>query len=280
MPSSEPPSGTDDFAARDIVGVVADWQTYKNLLYLFLAFLLGFLYMMVVTFGLAFGAILSVFLIGIGILVVTVALCRVLARFERWLANALLAVDLEPAADVDTSATGVWAKSKAYLDAASTWRGTGFLLLKFWIGIVGLILVALFVSSLSVLTAPLRYPLEVEFVTINDEPIAWTIDSLPEAILAVPIGLVVAIVLLHIVNAFAYVCGRIAEALLGETATSAGSKSTTTSSESPGTGTELPVDSWTTTDSEGTTESKAEAVTEPMSDDDSSTDPTDDDRQW
>ena len=75
---------------------------------------------------------------------------------------------------------------------------------------------------LSVLTAPVRYPIEVEFVTIDDEAITWTIDTLPEAILAVPVGLFVAIVPLYVVNAFAYVCERIAEALLGDPTGSAG----------------------------------------------------------
>lgn len=195
------------------LGVVTERQTYRNLLYLVLAFPLGFFYGMVLGFGFVFGLVLSVVIVGVGILLGTVLLARVLATFERWLANALLRLELSEPDDRPESENTL-EKIKAALDAASTWRGLGFLTLKFWVGIVGLLVLIFLVSLFDLLTAPLRYPTTVEFGELNDEPVTWTIDTLPEALLAVPLGVLVVLVLLHVSNGFAYATARMAEALL------------------------------------------------------------------
>ena len=217
MTPSAPSRRDSGYAVGDLYGIVVDGQTYKNLLYLLLAFPLGFAYAMMLGFGLAFGAILSLVVIGFAILIGTVVGSRLLARFERWLANALLGLELRAADDVRSSAaSSPWATIARYLEAPSTWQGLGFLMLKFWVGFVALVVLVLLGTSLSLLTAPFRYPYEVEFVTVNDEPIAWTIETLPEALLAVPVGALLGLAFLHVSNAFASVCGRMAIALLGE----------------------------------------------------------------
>ncbi|ELY45099.1 sensor domain-containing protein [Natronorubrum sulfidifaciens] len=200
-----------------IVGVVVDRQTYKNLCYLGIAFPLAMVYSMLFLLGFGFGTILSMVGVGIVLLVTTVIGARLLAGFERWLANALLAVDLRPADDVDTSATnGPWATLRAYFDAPSTWRGLGFLMVKFWLGFVTIVLLFVFVTAFSLLAVPFRYPHTEEFFTVNDQPIVWTIDTLPEAALAVLLGGVLGLAFFHLSSAFAYVAGRMAVALLGE----------------------------------------------------------------
>lgn len=209
-----------DHSAGDVLGVVADKQTYKNLGYLLLAFPLGIAYHMLLLFGFAFGAILSVLGIGVALILGTIVGSRVLAGFERWLANALLGLDLRSPEDARTSsATGLWSTAKGYLEAASTWRGLGFLMLKLWVGIVGLVLLIALLGTLSVVTAPLHYPYEAELITVNDEAITWTIETLPEALLAVPVGAVLGLVLLHVTNAIGYVVERMALALLDDPAT-------------------------------------------------------------
>lgn len=196
--------------------VLVDAQTYKNLLYLLLAFPLGFLYGMTLGFGFVFGLIATVVVVGIGILIAVVIGSRLAAGLERWLANALLRTSLSPPDDrPDTG--GVLATVKGYLDAPSTWRGLGFLSMKLWVGIVGLLLVFLLWNAVELMTAPLRYPVGIEFGTVNGEPVVWTIDVLPEAALAVPIGVVLGLVVLHLTNGIAYVVERMAVALLDGT---------------------------------------------------------------
>lgn len=205
-----------------VLAPLARGQTYRNLLYLGLAFPLGLAYWIFLSFGLAFGVVLFVVGVGIAILLATVAGARLLARFERWLANRLLGTALEAPAD-RPAADGIWTTIKGYVDAPSTWRGLGFLGLKLWLGIVGFLLLFFLWNSLELVTAPARYPTMIEFGTVNGDPVGWTIDSLPEAIGAIPIGVVLAVVILHLSNAVAYVAERIALALLdGDAAADAG----------------------------------------------------------
>jgi hypothetical protein len=201
---------------RDFVGVVTDRQTYRNLLYLVLAFPLGVLYSMLLTIGFGFGAVLSLVGIGIAILLGTVVAVRGIAVFERSLAEELLGLDLGAPEEVSPT-DGLLSRLRAALEAASTWRALGFLLLKLWIGILGIVLLALLATTISLVTVPLRYPHETELIEVNSQPITWTIDTVPEAGLAVVVGALLSIAVLHLTNAFAYVVRQSARALLGST---------------------------------------------------------------
>ena len=196
------------------VGVVLRRQTYKNLLYLLVAFPLGIIYGSVLTIGLVFGLVFAVVLVGIVVLVGVVIAARGLAGIERWLANALLRVELRAPTDVDATGEGPIHSAKGYLDAPSTWRGLGFLSVKFWIGVVGLVLLVFLVRALELVLTPVRYPSTVEFGELNEQPLVWSIETLPEAGLAAVVGLVGGLVVIHLINGVGYVSEQIAGALL------------------------------------------------------------------
>lgn len=203
-------------AISDALGIVAERRTYSNLIYILLAFPLGMVYYMLISIGVIIGLVLTVFLVGIAVLLGTVLCVRPLASFERWLANALLGLGLSAPADIDETGGGsVGTTIRRYLDAPSTWRGLGFVFIKPVIGIVAVVLFVVLAFALSLVAAPLRYPYEAEFVAVDDEPIVWAIETLPEAALATLLGVSVTVAFLHLTNGYAYVCGRIAEALLG-----------------------------------------------------------------
>lgn len=216
MSKAEDGGRTGRFSPHTVLETVIDSQTYKNVLYMVLAFPLGFAYSLFFGFGFFFGAFLVVLGIGIVILIAAIFGARYFVRFERWLANVLLRLDLH-APDDRPAADSSWQTITGCIDAPSTWRGVGFLLLKFWLGIVGFLLVFILWNAVELITAPLRYPLLIEFGTVNDEPVGWTISTLPEAAIAVPIGIVLGVGVLYVSNGFAYVAERIAVALLGET---------------------------------------------------------------
>jgi len=210
--------GTDARAERTSVvwrflTVPVRGQTYKNLLYLLIALPLGFLYGGLLGFGFIFGIVTLVVGVGVLILLATLGVVRLVAGLERWLANALLRVDLRQPEDL-RSADGLWGTFRAIVDAHSTWRGLGFVTMKLWLGVVGIVLLVFLWSAVELATAPLRYPLTVEFGELNGEPITWSIATLSEAALAVPIGIAAALVLLHVANATAYAAERMAGALL------------------------------------------------------------------
>lgn len=216
MSETEDRIRNEHFSVDTLLGIVIKGQTYKNLLYLVLAFPLGLAYTMFLSLGFFFGVFFFVLGIGIVILIATIAGVRLFTRFERWLANVLLRLDLQ-APDDRPTADNMWSTIRGYLDAPSTWRGLGFVMLKLWLGIVGFLLFFFLWNALELITAPLRYPLMIEFGTVNGEPLGWTISTLPEAAIAVPLGIVLGIIVLHLSNGFAYVSERIAVALVGET---------------------------------------------------------------
>lgn len=189
-------------------------QTYKNLAYLVVGFPLAVFYWAFLGMGLMFGVLLSVVLVGLVVLLLTVLSARVFMRFERWLANRLLTVDIGPSNDVPSRA-GRWSSVRRYLDAPSTWRGLGFISLKFWIGMVGFLLAYAVYQGLSMITTIVRRPVEISFGEVNGEPVVWTVSSLADVAIVVPAGIVVVLIAIHLTNGFAYVAGRMSEALLG-----------------------------------------------------------------
>ncbi|WP_144920000.1 sensor domain-containing protein [Halorubrum salsamenti] len=199
-----------------VVGVLVDGRTYRHLLYLLLAIPLGFLYSMLFSFGFVFGLVLSVVLVGLVILFATLLGARIAAGFERWLANRLLGTDLDRYDDVPADADGAVAGVRKYVDAASTWRGVGFLSLKFFVTALAFVPLVALANGLSLIFAPLRYPYVADFGESNGEPVTWAIDALPEALLAAAVGVVAVLVALHVTNLLAYVCRQMATALLGE----------------------------------------------------------------
>ena len=201
-------------AALPVVGVLADGRTYRHLLYLLVALPIAFVHSGVFTFGVVFGIVLAPVLVGLVVLLATLIAARLLAGFERWLADALLGTDLATPDDLD-EADGAVAGARKYVDAASTWRGLGFLLSKFWVSLFGLVPVILLARGFPLVTAPARYPVTVQFGEVNGEPATWAIETLPEALAAVPLGVAAILVACHLANAAAYAARRMAVALLG-----------------------------------------------------------------
>lgn len=196
-----------------VFGPVRSRRTYANLVYLVLAVPLTMVYWSLFGFGMLFGTLLSVVLVGVLILAVMLLMVRALAGLERWLANALLAVSLEAPNDLTDS--GEAGGLRGYVDAASTWRGFGFLLLKMFLGIVGVMLAYGLIQGVTLLSAVVRRPLDISFGEVNGEPVVWTVETVPETALAMGAGAGLVLFVLHLANGFGYVAERMALALLG-----------------------------------------------------------------
>lgn len=208
-------------SAAGILGVLFRGQTYNTLLYLAVAFPVAVLYGSILATGFLFGLVVTIVGVGLALLVGVVVLARWVAGFERWLANALLNVELTPADDVGpTETNGPLSSVRAYLDAPSTWRGLGFLSLKLWVGTVGVVLLVFLGQAIQLVAAPLRYPYAIEVGEINGNPVELTVGTLPESVLAAVVGIVLCVLLAHILNAVARVVGRTASALLDGSAPS------------------------------------------------------------
>ena len=257
-------------SALPIVGIFADGQTYRNLVYLLLALPLGFLYSTVFSFGFVFGFLLSFVLVGLVILFGTLVIARLFAGFERWLANRLLATALDPYDDIPTHTDGGLASFRKYVDPASTWRGVGFLSLKFFVSMLALVPVLGFAWLLPLIASPVRYPYTAEFGEANGEPVTWAIDTVPESLLAVLVGVVGLIVVFHVTNAIAYVSRRMAIALLGVERTTAAADE---AEPRPGNPTDSPTGGLIDSPTNEPTDSPTNEPTEVAGDSDSPVDP-------
>ena len=113
-------------------GVVARPQTWLNLLYLLLAFPLGLAYFVVLVVGITLGAALAVLIVGLGILLATLAAWRGMAAIERGLARGgARRADRTPP---DRRAAPL-ERILRWLRDPMTWKGLVFVALKFPLGV-------------------------------------------------------------------------------------------------------------------------------------------------
>ncbi|ADD06487.1 uncharacterized protein Nmag_2934 [Natrialba magadii ATCC 43099] len=208
--SDHAPARGGENRLRSFVGVAGEPQTYRNLAYLLLAIPIGIAYQFGLMLGFFGGLILTFMLVGIPILVGTIVGSRYLAELERLLANRLLGTEIQRPGGGPIRGTdaGVLGSLKGIIISEVTWKGVGFLVLRSFLALVVLFLVILggFVS-LALVFAPFSSSTIV---------LGWEIDTLAESLLAVPLGIVLGLVFLHVTNGVARVVGSIATALLGD----------------------------------------------------------------
>ncbi len=221
-------------------GVALERQTYLNLAYLLLAFPLGLSYFVFVTVGLSIGLSLVIILVGIPILAVFVGCALGLAGFERWLTTRMLTVTVEGRTTLEGSRRRdqVW----SLLTHGKTWTSLLYLPVKFVLGLVSFVLVVTsFSTAFSLLVLPLYYGREGLYVGVVSDRAPeihqtlylgwnyllvgveavvtighWQITTLPQALVAAGLGIVLAFATLHALNALARLSGWFAGVMLGD----------------------------------------------------------------
>ena len=112
------------------------------------------------------------------------AATRPLLMFERGLANALLGTSLPPVA-VAPKGEGWFGRLKAYWTDGMTWRGVGYLLTRFPVGLATFVVaVTTYSVALWFLAAPLLAPLGAMDFGF------WEPDTLLEGLAFLPFGVV------------------------------------------------------------------------------------------
>jgi signal transduction histidine kinase len=183
-------------------------QTWRNLAYVLLAFPTGVAYFIVLVVGISTGAALAVVVVGIGILLATLAAWRAMAALERGLARGLLGVAIADPAD-RRDVAGV-ERVRRWLRDPVTWKSLVFVALKFPLGIVslagagclGFVALVMLFAPLIVLATP---------VTIFGWMVTSTGQALPLTLLGIPAVLIV----LHLTNGLAWLWALFARVMLG-----------------------------------------------------------------
>jgi Putative sensor len=175
---------TPDPAWRVALRPLITARGWTSLTHHLLGLPLGTAYFIWLVTGLSTGIGLVITIVGIPLLTLVLAATRPLLMFERGLANALLGTNLPPVA-VAPRAEGWFARLKAYWTDGTTWRGVGYLLARFPIGIATFtIAVTAYSVALWCLAAPLLAPLEAMDLGF------WEPDTVLEGLLFVPFGVV------------------------------------------------------------------------------------------
>ena len=191
----------------EFISVVTERQTYRNLLYLLITSIVGGIYFLGIFFGFTVSAILVFALIGIPLFAVLIIGARGAAAFERRLTNRLLETEIQsPDSEIDPRTEGLRPAFRELFISDTTWKGVGFLAIK---GIIAFLLPVFALlggfTAFALILAPVGEPMIWE---------VWTINTWIESMIAVPLGIALAVSMLHILNGLARVTGIMAESLL------------------------------------------------------------------
>jgi len=237
------PTSAPRYAIRTFFGVVVRGQTYRNLIYLLLAFPLGLFYFTFLIIGFSLSAGLIFALIGIPLLIGMLVAVNLLARAERWLTVQLLRIDIPapaPGQSESPDENGIWERLTAILADRRTWKGLVYLSVKIVTGLVWFVLIVTLLSfAVALLLAPLYYnapggsitlpwaaitadvwiaeltgAIYGSFVSVTIDTSIRVVDTLGEALLTSVAGLVVFFCSLHIFNGAARIAGGFARVML------------------------------------------------------------------
>ena len=218
-------------ALRRVVGAPFRRQTYRNLLYLALAFPLGLGYFVGLVTGSALGVGLLITLVGLPILLLTLSASTLAASLEAWLATHLVGVEASVPAVLRERTLedrlvlpgdGFLDTVRRLLTAPSTWTSVLLVLSKFAFGIVSFVaLVTSGAVTAAMVAAPLVYDSATPSLGLMREATVgaysvgpWVVDTLPEALVVAAGGLGFAVASLNLLNLLARVQARYTAALL------------------------------------------------------------------
>jgi hypothetical protein len=160
---------------------VRGWTTVTHHL---LGLPLGIAYFTWLVTGLATGLGLAITIVGIPILTLVLATVRPLLEAERAMANALLGTDIEPVR-LAPQGEGLWGRFKAYWKDSTTWKGVGYLLARFPVGVFTFsVAVSAYATAGFLISAPIVAPFHAIELGI------WEPDTVLEGLALVPLGLI------------------------------------------------------------------------------------------
>ena len=145
---------------------------------------LGVVYFTWFVTGLSTGLGLFITILGIPVLTGVLASVRPLLAAERGLANSLLGADI-PSAGLAPQGEGWFGRLKAYWTDGPTWRGLGYLVARFPVGLTAFVVaVTAYSAALFLISAPIVAPFDAIELGI------WEPDTWYEGLALVPAGLV------------------------------------------------------------------------------------------
>jgi DNA-binding CsgD family transcriptional regulator len=200
-----------------VLGPVVHYRTYLRAAHLLLLFPLGIAYFTVLVTGFAVGGALIWTLAGPLVLIPLLFLTRWAGDSEAWLVRRVARIELRrPPTRLERGLSArqqIWTR----LIDPSTWTGIVYLFLQFAVGTaVFVALVALYAGCAAFIATPIIVAFSDSHVDLG----SWTLDSIPEALLLVPLGLLGLVLTTHVVLAASALHAAWARLMLGSRARS------------------------------------------------------------
>jgi len=204
-------------AARTFLTAPVRVQTYKRLIYLLLAFPLGLAYFVGFTTGSSMGLSLLVTLVGLPLLLATLAGATAAAGLEAALARTLLDREtptpplLSRPDEWGVDESGYTAAVRRFLGEPTTWTSVALVPLKFVFGLLAFVVVVVGGTTVTMLLfAPVLYDSPAGSYRVG----SYVVSSFPTALALSGLGLVGVLVVCNAWNALAAVGGALTDALL------------------------------------------------------------------
>jgi hypothetical protein len=189
-----------------------DGRTYTSLAYALVALPLGVVGFTVVVTGLSVGIGLLVTLAGVPVLVATLLFTSAFARLQRRLAWSLLDAPMPRSLSRPDSSGGIfWRRLKNLVTHPATRREVVFALLALPLGVIGFTVAT---SIIWLMVAGLVQPVFVALGGVTEFG-WWTVDTIPETMLFVPVSLLFWLVGPRLLLGWGTLTGRAITGLLG-----------------------------------------------------------------
>ncbi len=194
------------------------WRTYANAIYLLIALPLGIAYFVGLIVGFAVGLALAITLIGVPVLLGTVALVSSFAGLERSQARTLVGLEMprsvrEPSIERGT----LWNWARGYVSRAVFWKSLTYLILKLPWGILSFtVVITLGAIGIALLAVPLYAPSLPEGWGLSWGASQTYQPTFLQALALSVVGLGVCMIAARIINLMALVSARIARFMLSD----------------------------------------------------------------
>jgi signal transduction histidine kinase len=192
------------------------WRTYANAFYLLIALPLGIAYFVALVVGFAVGLALAITLIGVPVLLATVALVSSFAGLERSQARSLVGLEMpNPVREASISAGTLWNWARGYISRAVFWKSLTYLILKLPWGILSFtVVITLGAVGIALLAVPLYAPNLPEGWGFSWGASQTYQPTFLQALSLSVVGLGVSMIAARIINLMALVSARIARFML------------------------------------------------------------------
>ena len=191
---------------------LSEQRTYRIVAYLLLGLALGILDFTLLVTGFSLGLGLLVTIIGIPVLVATFLVVRGLAIMERRLAVVLLDAPMPHRRMAVPEVSGLWwRRVMSLVRSRRTWSEIAFLTLRLPLAILDFTFI---VTLIGLALGGFAWPIAVA-VGADTRIGSWTIDTVPESLIFLPISVVFVLVGPRLVTAWGGVSARVATRFLG-----------------------------------------------------------------